>query len=73
MERVLAGLNWKICVNHIEDIIVFSKTLEEHLRNLQTVFDRLKSHNVKLNNNKCNFFKWILNFWGILLVKMELE
>ena len=31
MQHVLAGLNRKICINYIDDIIIFSKTLDEHL------------------------------------------
>ena len=73
MEIVLVGLNWKICINYIDDIIVFSKTSEEHLRNLQTIFDRLKSHNVKLNPKKCNFFQTDIKFLGMLLVGTEFE
>ena len=69
MEIVLEGLNWKICINYIDDIIVFSQTLEEHLRNLQTIFDRLKSHNVKLNPKKCNFFQTDIKFLGHIISK----
>ena len=69
MQCVLAGLNWKICINYIDDIIVFSKTLEEHLKNLQIIFDRLNSHNLKLNPKKCNFFQTDIKFLGHIISK----
>ena len=31
MEHVLAGLQWKICLLYLDDVIVFSKTFEDHL------------------------------------------
>ena len=43
MERVLAGLQWEICFVYINDIIIFSKTMEDHLTQLDIVFSRLKS------------------------------
>ena len=43
MERVLGGLQWNICLVYIDDIIIFSRSIDEHLQQLQTVFDRLKN------------------------------
>ena len=34
MERILPGLSWKICLVYLDDIILFSKTFDEHLENL---------------------------------------
>lgn len=57
MERVLNGLNWKICVVYLDDIIVFSKTFKEHLESLNQVLDCLKRANLKLSPQKCDLFK----------------
>ncbi|MEW8546534.1 MAG: reverse transcriptase domain-containing protein [Candidatus Thiodiazotropha sp.] len=54
MERVFAGLTFLILLIYLDDIIVYSKTFEEHLENLKTVFERLKGANLKLNPKKCN-------------------
>ena len=35
MERVLAGLQWHICLVYIDDIIIFSKTMDDHLKQLR--------------------------------------
>eukprot|EP00795_Rhopilema_esculentum_P010373 gene10373-19075_t len=42
MSRLLHGLEWKICLIYIDDIIMFTKTFEEHLSRLSLVFDRLR-------------------------------
>ena len=49
MERMLAHLNFLILLIYLDDIIVFSKTFEEHLIHLRKVFERLKEANLKLN------------------------
>lgn len=56
IENFLNGLSWKVCLVYLDDIIVFAKTFNEHLANLQKVFERLKCANLKLSPKKCNFF-----------------
>ena len=48
METVLAGLQWDICLIYIDDIIVYGKTFEEALKNLENVFERLRQAGLKL-------------------------
>ena len=42
MDSVLAGLHWKTCLVYIDDIIIVGKSFDEHLCNLQAVFERLR-------------------------------
>ncbi|CAC5385628.1 Retrovirus-related Pol polyprotein from transposon 297,Retrovirus-related Pol polyprotein from transposon opus,Retrovirus-related Pol polyprotein from transposon 17.6 [Mytilus coruscus] len=64
METVLSGLTWKICLVYLDDVIIFSKSFEEHMKNLKEVFQRLKAANLKLNPKKCNFLKTEFKFLG---------
>ena len=48
-------LNW--CLIYLDDIIVLSKTLKEHLIHLRVAFQKLKEMGLKLNPSKCKFFK----------------
>ena len=57
MEQVLEGLNMKICVVYLDDLIIFSDSYEEHLRHLEAVFDRIRRFGLKLNAAKCKFFQ----------------
>jgi hypothetical protein len=54
---VLSGLTWKTCLVYLADIIIFSRTFENHLANLREVFERLNEAQVKLSPKKCHFFK----------------
>ena len=49
---------------YLDDIIVFSRTLEEHFRNLETVFRRLREAGLKLKLKKCSFEKNSVPYLG---------
>ena len=53
MEVVLQSLQWEICLIYLDDIIIFSKEYEEHLRRLSMVFEALKKAGLKLKPKKC--------------------
>lgn len=64
MEKVLRKILNKICVVHLDDMIIFSKIFEGILENLREVFLRLKA-NLKVNPKKCSFRKiWSYHFLG---------
>ena len=64
MEKVLRGLSFKICLVYLDDIIVMSKTFEEHLENLAQVISCLKEADLKLHPKKCDLFKEKVSFLG---------
>ena len=49
MGHILTGLEYRFALIYIDDIITFSKSIEEHLAHLEEVFRRLQEANVKLN------------------------
>ena len=55
MECVLHNLTYKICLIYLDDILVYSRTFEDHLCHLRQVFDRLRHANLKLKPSKCKF------------------
>lgn len=64
VERIFSGLTWKICLVYLDDIIVYSKDFEEHLRNLREVCDRLRQSNLKLHPGKCVLTRSEVTFLG---------
>jgi len=38
-----------------DDILIYSKTMEEHLEHLKLVFERLRKYNLKIKTQKCVF------------------
>ena len=60
MDNVLFGLSWKICLYHLDDIIVFSRGWQEHLQRLRMVFQRLREANLRLGPKKCTLARTVL-------------
>ena len=57
MESCLGELHLNWCIIYLDDITVFFKTPEEHLKRLWGVFDKLAKAGLKLKPSKCEFFK----------------
>ena len=43
--------------NYLDDIIVFSRTAEDHMEHLEKVFNALQAADLKTKVSKCEFFK----------------
>jgi transposase InsO family protein len=55
MNYALAGLLWKFLAVYIDDILVYSRTPEEHRRHLAAAIARLREAGIVLNAKKCRF------------------
>ena len=64
MDVVMSGLEFQICLVYVDDIIVFSETIDQHLERLVTVLDRLRSAGLKLKPEKCALFQKSVSFLG---------
>ena len=52
------------CLIYLDDIIIFSKTFDEHITRLENVFKQLEKHGLKLKASKCKFFKKEVQYLG---------
>ena len=55
MTRMFESLLGKNIEIYIDDMVVKSKMMSEHLRDLQAVFEILRSYKLRLNASKCSF------------------
>ncbi|CAI7875223.1 unnamed protein product [Closterium sp. NIES-53] len=49
---------------YLDDILIFSNTREQHLRDIDAVFKRLQENRLITKGSKCEFFKQELEFLG---------
>ena len=56
MSVVLQDLG-KFAMAYLDDTIIFSPSMEEHVKHIQLVFDRLRQHQLKLKISKCKFMQ----------------
>lgn len=67
MDNVLKDLQGKICLVYMDDIIVFSTSLQEHISNLKSVFQKLKESHLKIQLDKCEFLCKTVEFLGHII------
>uniref|UniRef100_A0A3B1JQK1 Gypsy retrotransposon integrase-like protein 1 n=2 Tax=Astyanax mexicanus TaxID=7994 RepID=A0A3B1JQK1_ASTMX len=64
MERCMGDINLKEVLVFLDDLIVFSDTIEEHEKRLLHVLSRLKEYGLKLSLEKCKFFQASVRYLG---------
>ena len=64
METVLGTLQCSVAVLYLDDIVVFGKTFEEHMVNLEKVLGKLHESGLLLKCTKCKFFRREATFLG---------
>ena len=52
---------------YLDDIIIFSRTPEEHLKHIEIIFQKLKAAGLKFKESKCDFFKSEIHYLGHLI------
>ena len=73
MSLAMRGLNWLVCLCFIDDVIVFAKTFDEALANLESVLQRFRMANLKLKPSKCKMFQRCVKFLGHLVSESGIE
>lgn len=53
---------------YIDDMVVRSYSVESHVRDLESVFDQVKSYNMRLNLAKCTFGVGAGKFLSFILI-----
>ena len=55
------------CIVYIDDILVFSKTKEEHDQHLQQICQRLRDAELYAKPSKCQFYQQEIEFLGFII------
>ena len=68
-QELMTGIlkDFPFAIAYLDDIIIFSKTPQEHLSHIRLVFEKLKATNLSMKNSKCNFFLKEIQYLGHIL------
>ena len=69
MDIVLAGLKWQCCLVYIDDVVIYSPTFEQHVKDLEKVFEALKAANLTLKASKCQFCRQEMRYLGHIITQ----
>ena len=64
IEQIMSGVQYETCLIYLDDIIVYSKTYEDHIQRLDEVFTRISNANLKFAPKKYHLFQQEVKFLG---------
>ena len=73
METCLSDLHLNWCIIYLDDVIVFSKTPQEHIERLEAVFMKISDAGLKLKPSKCEFFRKRIHYLGHIVSDKGIE
>jgi len=57
----------KLCYVYVDDVIIFSKNMHEHVKHIAWVLDKLYEANMRVAREKSNFFKESVEYLGFVV------
>ncbi|KAK3514290.1 hypothetical protein QTP70_012912 [Hemibagrus guttatus] len=63
----------KWVITYIDDILVYSTSLEEHMFHVREVFSRLQWHRLFIKPEKCEFHQTTMTFLGYVITRQGVE
>lgn len=71
LNKVFKEEKFKFVINFVDDLIIYSKDLQDHLKHLKQVTDKLKQYNLTVNPEKAVFASKEISFLGYLISKNQ--
>lgn len=69
MDRFRRGLKDIVVIVYLNDIIVISTSFEEHIKDLQQVFNRLREFKLRAKRENCSFASSQVKFLGHVITR----
>ena len=68
-QQLMTGIlkDFSFAIAYLDDIIIFSKTPQEHLSHICMAFEKLRTANLSMKKSKCNFFLKEMQYLGHIL------
>lgn len=63
----------EFCVHYVDDILIFSKTEQEQKKHVEIILSTLNEAGLKLNLEKCEFFKKVVKYLGYNITTNKIE
>ena len=67
MNNILQPVIHKFALVYLDDVIIYSKTIDDHIEHIQCVLDLLREGGLKIKLSKCIFLQKSVKYLGCLL------
>ena len=67
MNHILNPYLDKFAIAYLDDVLIYSKTLEEHQQHVCTILDEFRKHKLYAKESKCEFFRSEVKFLGFIV------
>ena len=67
MQLMLRGIHWALCLVYLDDVIVFSKTFDQHVMDVNKVLLRFEKAGVTVKPAKCDWAQTELKYLGFTI------
>ena len=67
MDNILKEYLNKFCLVYMDDIIIFSKSQNEHLQHISAIFKKMREYNLKVQLDKSEFLRKDVEFLGHII------
>ena len=65
--------DFPFAIAYLDDIIIFSRTAQEHLHHIRHVFEKLQTAHLSMKLSKCHFFAKEIQYLGHILSTMDIR
>ena len=73
VDIILSRVKWQCALVYIDDVIVYSRTIEEHFSHVREVLTLLRQSGITLKLRKCAFFESSVEYLGHVIRPGRLE
>ena len=73
MDIILSEVRWESVLVYLDDVIIFSRSFEEHVKHLDLVLQKLSEAGATLKFSKCKFFRQAVDYLGHRLLPHKLQ
>jgi len=67
MNHILRPYLDKFAVAYLDDVLIYSRTLDEHCEHVRTVLEQFRKHKLYAKRSKCEFFRNEVKFLGFIV------
>ena len=73
LDIILSGVRWQSCLIYLDDVIVFSRSTDEHLQHVDEILTVLRGVGITLKLTKCSFFQPKVDYLGHVITPGKLS